>query len=81
MDIREVVEAVYVKWKGYPPETITRLPQSGSDRVYFRLTDRGNRIIGAFNPGTEENDAFVGFSNHFRSRGLPVPEIYVYYPE
>ncbi|MCJ7821441.1 MAG: phosphotransferase, partial [Bacteroidales bacterium] len=81
MDIREVVEAVYVKWKGYAPEAMTRLPQSGSVRVYFRLTDRGTRIIGAFNPGPEENDAFVGFSNHFRSRGLPVPEIYVYYPE
>lgn len=81
MDIRTTVEKVFERWKGSPPEVITRLPQSGSDRVYFRLICREDRVIGAYNPGREENEAFVGFSNHFRSKGLSVPEIYVYYPE
>ena len=81
MDVRATVETEYVKWKGRTPESMTRLPQSGSDRVYFRLIDRGDHVIGAYNPGRDENDAFVGFSNHFRSKDLPVPEIYVYYPE
>lgn len=81
MDIRTNIEASYLKWKGIVPEAITRLPQSGSDRIYFRLVDRGEHIIGAYNPSREENDAFVGFSNHFRSKDLPMPEIYVYYPE
>lgn len=81
MDIRTIVEKAFRKWKGSAPETITRLPQSGSDRVYFRLTYLEGQVIGAFNPSLEENDAFVGFSNHFRSKGLPVPEIYVYYPD
>lgn len=80
MDIRTTVEKAFLKWRGTAPDIITRLPQSGSDRVYFRLLYSDNHVIGAFNPSLEENDAFVGFSNHFRSKGLSVPEIYVYYP-
>lgn len=81
MDVRTIVETASLKWRGKAPETITRLPQSGSDRVYFRLTYEGESVIGAYNPGREENDAFVGFTNHFRSKSLPVPEVYIYYPE
>ena len=81
MDIRTKVENAFLKWKGSAPEMITRLPQSGSDRVYFRLIYPEGQVIGAYNPSREENDAFVGFSNHFRSKQLPVPEIYVYYPD
>jgi len=40
MDIRTRVEKAFERWKGSPPEIITRLPQSGSDRVYFRLICR-----------------------------------------
>ncbi len=81
MDARSRVEKAFERWKGAPAEVITRLPQSGSDRIYFRLICREDRLIGAFNPSREENEAFIGFSNHFLSKGLPVPEIYVYYPE
>lgn len=81
MDIRETLEKAFRSWKGIGPEVVTRLPQSGSDRVYFRLISRNEHVIGAYNPSREENDAFVGFSNHFRSKGLNVPEIYLYLPE
>jgi aminoglycoside/choline kinase family phosphotransferase len=81
MDAREIVESAYLKWKGTEPAKMTRLPRSGSDRIYFRLADGESHLIGAFNPGREENDAFVGFTNHFRSLGLKVPEIFIYYPE
>lgn len=81
MDVRERIEAAYLRWKGNAPELMTRLPRSGSDRVYFRLSDNGVHLIGAYNPGREENDAFVGFTNHFRAAGLKVPEIFIYYPE
>ena len=81
MDIRTTVEQAFLKWRGTSPGIITRLPQSGSDRVYFRMLYGDEHVIGAYNPSREENDAFVGFSNHFRSKGLSVPEIYVYFPE
>jgi aminoglycoside/choline kinase family phosphotransferase len=57
------------------------LPRSGSDRRYYRINDDKGSIIGAFNANPEENAAFIGFTNHFRTKSLPVPEIYGYIPE
>jgi len=60
---------------------VTALPRSGSDRRYFRIIDGDKSVIGAYNPNLEENEAFVGFTNHFISKALPVPEIYGYLPD
>jgi aminoglycoside/choline kinase family phosphotransferase len=60
---------------------ISALPESGSYRKYFRIIDGSKSIIGAFNADAEENEAFIGFSNHFIFKGLPVPEIFGYIPE
>ena len=60
---------------------ISALPQSGSDRKYFRITTGNKTVIGAYNHNAEENEAFIGFTKHFISRGLPVPEIFGYLPE
>lgn len=61
---------------GYSQE-IEALPQSGSNRKYFRLTssDGGPSLIGVIGTDPEENRAFVELSRHFRSKGLPVPGI------
>ena len=48
----------------------------GSGRAILRLTGEGISAIGIVYPVREENIAFLGFSKHFRRRGLPVPEIY-----
>ncbi len=62
---------------GAPPDEAGRLPAHGSDRVLHRLRARNGRTaIGVENSDREENAAFVGFSRHFRSAGLPVPEIF-----
>ena len=60
---------------------IIPLPQSGSDRKYFRITSDSRNVIGVHNANLEENEAFVGFTKHFISKGLPVPEIFEYLPE
>ena len=60
---------------------ITPLPRSGSDRRYFRIIDGEKSIIGAYNANPEENEAFIGFTNHFRTKHLPVPEIYGNLPD
>ena len=60
---------------------ITPLPRSGSDRKYFRIFSGDNSSIGAHNPVPEENEAFIGFTKQFISKGLNVPEIYGYMPE
>lgn len=52
------------------------LPPSGSYREYCRLKNDKRTVIGAFNADVKENTAFITFTNHFRSKKLPVPEIY-----
>ncbi len=49
---------------------------SGSGRKLLRLSGGGLTAIGVLYDIREENIAFVAFSKHFRSRGLPVAEIY-----
>jgi aminoglycoside/choline kinase family phosphotransferase len=60
---------------------IVPLPRSGSDRRYYRINLKTRSVIGTYNANYEENEAFVGFSRHFLSKSLPVPEIYGYLPE
>ncbi|MCF7825714.1 MAG: phosphotransferase [Candidatus Marinimicrobia bacterium] len=55
---------------------LSPLPAHGSNREYFRLSNDQRSVIGAKNMDRLENDAFISFSRHFRSKGLDVPEIY-----
>lgn len=52
------------------------LPQSGSNRRYFRLQAEGISLIGAMGTSVEENKAFISLANHFKEVGLNVPEVY-----
>lgn len=53
-----------------------KLPQSGSYRQYFRLSNNNISAIGVFNEDKKENKAFVEFCRHFYKKGIAVPEIY-----
>lgn len=77
----EIVSTGFKKLFGESEINIKALPQSGSDRKYFRVTTGNKSIIGAYNTNYEENEAFIGFTKHFISKGLPVPEIFAYLPE
>ncbi|HWU41071.1 MAG TPA: phosphotransferase, partial [Candidatus Acidoferrum sp.] len=59
-----------------PVERIVPLKGDASDRKIFRLSAASATAIGVRNPDLQENLAFLEFSRHFRSCGLPVPEIY-----
>ncbi len=48
----------------------------GSGRNILRLANQDKSAVGILYHVREENAAFLDFSRHFRSRGLPVPEIY-----
>jgi len=77
----EIVSDGYKELFGRTGISVNALPQSGSDRKYFRIYTGESTMIGAFNPNPEENDAFIGFTNHFRKKGLPVPEVFGALPE
>ena len=57
------------------PDSFTLLPPSGSYREYCRLQNAQRSVIGAFNSDIKENTAFLSFTNHFKKKGIPVPEI------
>jgi aminoglycoside/choline kinase family phosphotransferase len=77
----EIIKNSYREIFGNDAIEIAKLLQSGSDRMYFRVTSPGRSVICTLNPVPEENDAFVGFSRHFFGKRLPVPEIYGYLRE
>lgn len=54
---------------------IQLLPASGSNRLYYRLFTENETYIATYNEDARENNAFIYFSNHFKSKSLPVPEV------
>jgi aminoglycoside/choline kinase family phosphotransferase len=81
MNETDIISEGYRELFGKSDLKIIPLPRSGSDRRYYRIIDGNNSIIGAYNANLDENEAFVGFTNHFRIKNLPVPEIYGYLPD
>lgn len=58
-----------------PLDRIEALPASGSARRYFRLSGAAATVIATHYPELKENRAFIGYTNHFISKKLPVPHI------
>jgi len=78
--MQEMINAVsqlYKSWTGKEPAQVDVLPQSGSDRRYFRLhNDDGKTFIATHGLNIPENEAFIYFADHFRKKRLSVPEIF-----
>lgn len=70
-----IIEELGTTYLGGRPDDITLLPQSGSDRRYFRLSGGGQSLIGTYNMNVAENDTFIYFTRHFGKQGLNVPRI------
>ena len=69
------LKLLYQKYTGKFPETAEPLPGAGSNRKYYRL--KGSfQCIGVCGTSPEENAAFIYMSEHFKKKGLPVPEVY-----
>src|SRR3989304_6706090 len=72
----EEIKILYEKWSGEPAVEIKPFPLSGSNREYYRVIGRDKKAIAAYNPNRKENEAFVYLTRHFKTKGLPVPELY-----
>jgi aminoglycoside/choline kinase family phosphotransferase len=59
----------------HKPESITKLPESGSSRIYYRVKSIKNIVIATFNKDTKENNAFLYYSKLFKNLNINVPEI------
>ncbi|HDS06915.1 MAG TPA: phosphotransferase enzyme family protein [Bacteroides sp.] len=73
----ELLKELSDRWSGERVVSINKLPVSGSNREYYRITTGKGSCIGAISEDREENVAFITFSRHFRAKGLNVPEIYL----
>ena len=73
----ESVTSLYKQWKGTEPISVDLLPQSGSERRYFRLHGKGGSVIGTYGANIKENDSFIYFSKNFKEKNLSVPEIFI----
>src|ERR1700741_4376037 len=73
--VRSIAE-LYKQWKDAEATSIDVLPQSGSERRYFRLHEKNGSVIGTYGANIKENETFIYFSRHFRKKNLTVPEIF-----
>ena len=74
--IIEEIKELFTSHFKKEPASIDKLPQSGSDRMYFRIQTPTQNYIATYNINIAENKTFINFSNHFKSIGAPVPEVY-----
>ena len=70
------IQELYKSWRGKEAASIDVLPQSGSERRYFRIHDQdGSTIIGTYGANIKENETFFYFSENFFGKQLPAANI------
>ena len=72
----DILKTLYYKYTGEEPQKIDALTGSGSNRQYFRLKGCQS-IVGVCGTSLAENRAFLYMGRHFKSKGLPVPNILI----
>lgn len=72
MELHRLYSAHY----GTCPVSVDPVSASASNRRYYRMTSPAGTCIGAVGTDRQENEAFVAISLHFRSKGIPVPEVF-----
>src|SRR6476620_7225385 len=70
------ISSLFAAFKNAKEDRIEKLPQSGSDRIYFRIYAGNETYIATYNINIKENETFFYFSDHFKTAGLPMPTIY-----
>jgi aminoglycoside/choline kinase family phosphotransferase len=71
----ETIAGLYKQWKGEEAVSIDVLPQSGSERRYFRLHGKDKTVIGTYGANIKENESFIYFSKHFADKNLACSNI------
>ena len=73
--IKEAIKQIFLSYAGKECEHIEKIPQSGGDRIYFRIKEGPDSYIATYNLNLKENETFIYFAQHFHSKGLPVPKV------
>ena len=73
--VAERIKTLFEKNNDASIHSIEKLPQSGSDRIYFRLETSKGSYISTYNQNVRENNTFFNFSSHFKKANCPVANI------
>ena len=71
----QTLNQLFKQLTGILPEQQIQLSASGSNRRYFRLTGGEHSLIGVIGTSQDENQAFLYMADHFKKKGLNVPEV------
>lgn len=75
----EAIKSLFSQFSSIPLSRIEKIPQSGSDRSYFRIFDQENKsYIATHSSNIKENKTFLYFTQTFRSIAAPVPEVFAF---
>ncbi len=75
--IKELIEKLFHSFNSDKITGIEKLPKSGGDRVYYRITTDAKSYIAAHNLNIKENNTFLYFTKQFKNIQAPVPQIFV----
>jgi aminoglycoside/choline kinase family phosphotransferase len=73
--ILQPIENLFNTFQGSPWDSIQKIPQSGGDRIYFRIQQGRQTWIATYNLNVKENQTFIYFAQHFHEKGMPVPKL------
>lgn len=74
-EILNHIKNLYLTIHAKPWDQIHKIPQSGGDRMYFRILQGEQSWIATYNLNIKENETFIYFAEHFSSKQLPVPKV------
>ncbi len=74
--ITEDIKALFATTRNEPVSDVEKIPQSGSDRIYYRINTGTKTYIATYGHNIKENETFIYFSRYFKKNGCSVPEIF-----
>lgn len=74
--INKDISDLFAVYNKEPVLSVDKIPQSGSIRIYYRIRTARKSFIATYGINIKENQSFINFSRHFKTKDCPVPEIY-----
>jgi len=73
----DAIKELFSQYSNTSVSRVEKIPQSGSDRYYFRIYSNTDKAyIATYSNNIKENKTFIYFTNQFIQVGAPVPEIF-----
>ena len=74
-EVLKHIENLFNTFQGSPWDSMEKIPQSGGDRIYFRIHQGRQTWMATYNLNVKENQTFIYFAQHFNEKGMPVPKL------